>query len=231
MARIAFFRPRQIWMPTLWGWCVLIAIMLAVSLLMARNIYPFLAQNEPVGARVLVIEGWLAPTELDQAIQVFKKGSYERVVTTGGPIVSWPELAMHSNYANMAADYLARQDISPDVIFSVPTPASAQERTFLSAVVLRDTAPRLGIRLDAFDLFSSGAHSRRSHLLFQMAFGKQARIGILAARPSDYDPAAWWRSSNGVESIVFQSIGLFWVKYFFWPGPRGSDQERWGTRR
>lgn len=230
MARIALFRPRQIWMPTILGWLLLIAITLAASLFMARNIYPFLAQNEPVGARVLVVEGWLAPEELDQAIQAFKKGGYERVVTTGGPIVGWPELAMHSNYANIAADYLTRHGISRDVIFSVPSPASAQERTFLSAVVLRDTVHQLDIRSDAFDLFSSGAHSRRSHLLFQMAFGKQARIGILAARPSAYDPEAWWRSSSGVESIVFQSIGLLWVKCCFWPGPPGSEQERWGTK-
>lgn len=231
MTRIVLFRPRQIWMPTILGWFSLTVIALAVCLFVVCNVYPFLAQNEPVGARILVIEGWLAPEELDQAVQAFKKGGYERVVTTGGPIVGWPELSMPGNYANMAAGYLAQHGISRDVIVPVPTPASAQERTFLSAMVLRDAAYPLGIQLDAFDLFSSGAHSRRSRLLFQMAFGKQARIGILAARPSDYDPAAWWRSSSGVESIVFQSIGLLWVKCCFWPGPPGSEQERWGTKQ
>jgi uncharacterized SAM-binding protein YcdF (DUF218 family) len=229
MIRITFFRPRQIWMPTFFGWIFLLAIALVIALFVVRNIYAFLAQNEPVGARILVIEGWLAPEELDQAVQAFKKGGYERVVTTGGPISGWPELSLHSNYARVAADYLAQHGVPRDVIISVPTPASAQERTFLSAVVLRDSAQQLGITLDAIDLFSSGAHSRRSRLLFQMAFGQEVRIGVLAGRPDDYDPEAWWRSSSGVESMVFQSIGLLWVKCCFWPGPPGSQQELWGA--
>ena len=229
MKRIALFRPRQIWMPTMYGWFSLMAITLVMCLFVVNNIYSFLAQNEPIRARVLVVEGWLAPEELDQAVQAFKKGGYERVVTTGGPIMGWPELYRHTNYAKMAADYLAQHGIPRNLIISVPTPKSAQERTFLSAVVLRDSAHQLGITFDAMNLFSSGAHSRRSRLLFQMAFGQKVRIGILASRPSEYDPEAWWRSSSGVESIIFQSIGLLWVKCFFWPGPPGSKQELWGV--
>jgi hypothetical protein len=227
MMHISLFRPRQIWMPTIFGWFFLLAIVFVMCLFVVRNIYSFLAQNEPVGARVLVVEGWLAPEELDQAIQAFNKGGYERVVTTGGPLVGWPELSIHSNYAKMAADYLAQHGVPRSVIIPLPTPASAQERTFLSAVVLRNTAHQLGITLDAIDLFSSGAHSRRSRLLFQMALGQKVRVGILAGRPEDYDPKAWWRASSGVESIVFQAIGLLWVKCCFWPGPPGSQQELW----
>jgi hypothetical protein len=227
MIRIALFRPRQIWMPTIFGWIFLLVIALVMCLFVARNIYSFLAQNEPVGARVLVVEGWLAPEELDQAAQIFKKGGYEHVVTTGGPISGWPELTVSSSYAKVAADYLALHGVPSNAIISVPTPASAQERTFLSAVVLRDSAHQVGITLDAIDLFSSGAHSRRSRLLFQMAFGQKVRIGVLAAQPGDFNPEAWWRASSGVESIVFQSIGLLWVKCFFWPGPPGSQQELW----
>lgn len=229
MIRIALVRPRKIWLPTIFGWFFILCIALVVGLFVVRNIYAFLAPNEPVGARVLVIEGWLAPEELDQAVQTFNKGGYERVVTTGGPILGWPELYIQSNYAKVAADYLAQHGVPRDVIISVPTPASAQERTFLSAVVLRDSAQQLGITLDAIDLFSAGAHSRRSRLLFQMAFGQKVRVGVLAGRPGDYDPEAWWRSSSGVESMVFQSIGLLWVKCFFWPGPPGSQQELWGV--
>lgn len=228
MAPIVLFRQRKLWIPTVIGWFFLLVIALLVCLFVVRNIYHFLAQNKPVGARVLVIEGWLAPKELDQAVETFKKGGYEKVVTTGGPVLDWPELSNKGNYAQMAADYLAQHGVPRRLIIAVPTPASAQERTFLSAVVLRNSAQKLGIKLSAFDLFSSGAHSRRSHLLFQMAFGQKVRIGILASRPDDYDPEAWWRESSGVESIIFQSIAFLWVKCFFWPGPPGSQQELWG---
>ena len=223
MVRIALFRQRMVLLPTFFGWILLTVIGLVMCVLGLRNIYAFLAQNDPIGARILVVEGWLAPEELDQAIQAFKKGGYERVVTTGGPIMGWPELSAHASYAGLAADYFAQHGIPRDMILVVPTPKSARERTFLSAVVLHDSAQQLGIDLDAIDLFSSGAHARRSRLLFQMAFGPDARVGVLAAKPTEYDPDAWWRTSSGTESMILQSIGLAWVKCFFWPGPRGSQ--------
>ena len=194
---------------------------------MARNLYSFLAPNEPVRARVLVVEGWLAPEELDQAVQAFKKGSYERIVTTGGPISGWPELFLNTDYANMAADYLAQHNVPRKALAVVPAPKSAQERTFLSAVMVRKSAKQLGITLDAVDVFSSGPHARRSRLLYQMALGQNVRVGVLAARPSEFDAEHWWRSSAGVEAMIFQSLGYAWVKCCFWPGPPGSQQELW----
>lgn len=229
MIRIALFRQRMVLLPTIFGWLLLLALGLFTCVLVMRNIYPFLAQNEPIGARILVVEGWLGPAELDQAVHAFKKGGYERVVTTGGPILGWPELSIHASYARIAADYLAQHGVPRDMILVVPTPPSAQDRTFLSAVVLRNSAQQLGMNLDAIDLFSAGAHARRSRLLFQMAFGPEVRVGVLAARPTEYDPDAWWRASSGMESMVLQSIGMIWVKCFFWPAPRGSQQELWAA--
>ncbi len=227
MFHITLYRKSQIWLPTLWGWFFLLSFVSAVCVFGVRNIYAFLAPNDLVGASVLVVEGWLAPSELDQAVQTFKIGGYTRVVTTGGPTV-WPE-TKYGNYAAMAADYLAQHGVPRDMILVVPAPQSAQERTFLSAVMLRESARRLGIKLDAINLFSSGAHARRSRLLFQMALGHKVRVGVLAVKPEGYNPEAWWLTSNGVESIVFQSIGLVWVKFFFWPDPPGSPRELWAS--
>jgi uncharacterized SAM-binding protein YcdF (DUF218 family) len=228
MSHISLFRKRKIWLPTLYGWVLILLLGAMTGFLFVRHIYSFLAQNEPVGAHILVVEGWLAPVELDQAVLAFKKGHYERVITTGGPIIKgFTASSLHSNYAKRAADYLAQHGVPHDVIIIVPTPASAQDRTFLSGVILRESVEKLGINLDAIDLFSSGTHSRRSRLMFQLALGAKVPVGILAARPVDYDPDVWWRSSSGAESIVFQSVGLLWVKLFFWPGAPGSQQELW----
>jgi len=227
MVNVTLFRQRLVWMPTILGWLLLLFICVATMYLLANNLYAFLAPNEPVGARVLVVEGWLSPEELDQAEQTFNKGKYERIVTTGGPISGWQELYPHSDYAKMAADYLAKHGVQRDMIVVVSTPESAQERTFLSAVIFRESAQRLGITLDSIDIFSSGPHARRSRLLFQMALGQKVRVGVLAARPSGFNPDAWWRASSGVEAMVFQSLGFVWVKCCFWPGPPGSHKELW----
>lgn len=225
MRHITLCRKTQIWLPTIWGWLIFLIIICVSCVFVVRNIYPFLAPNDPVRAQILVVEGWLSPQELYQAVKIFKMGGYTLVATTGGP-TDWPE-TKYSNYAARAADYLAQHGVPSDVILVVPAPPSAQERTFLSAVMLRESARRLGLKLDAINLFSSGAHARRSRLLFKMALGSEVRIGVLTARPEDYNPDAWWRTSKGVESIVFQSIGLIWVKFCFWPGPPGSQQELW----
>ena len=227
MTKVVLFRQRQVWMPTISGWLLLLLIGIVTSILMANNLYAFLAQNQPVGARVLVVEGWLAPEELDQAIAAFNKEKYERIVTTGGPVSGWPGINRDTDYAKLAADYLAHHGIQSDLIAAVPAPRSAQERTFLSAVMFRESAQRLGIALDAVDIFSSGPHARRTRLLYQMALGQKVRVGILAARPDDFDPEAWWRTSAGVEQMLFQSFGFVWVKCCFWPGPAGSQQELW----
>ena len=77
MARVTLFRQRQVWMPTISGWFFLLLICVATMVLLANNLYSFLAQNAPVGARILVVEGWLTPDELEQAVQAFKNGKYD----------------------------------------------------------------------------------------------------------------------------------------------------------
>ena len=227
MPNITLYRKHQVYLPTIWGWFFLSVICFAVCFLCVRNIYSLLAPNAPVDARMLVVEGWLARTELDQAVQAFKMGNYTSVATTGGP-TDWPE-TKYGNFAEMAADYLAQHGVPRELIHAVPAPPSAQERTFLSAVMLRESLLQSGSKVEAINLFSSGAHARRSRLLFRMALGNRVQVGILAAKPDGYAPEAWWRTSTGVESIIFQTIGLIWVKCFFWPGPPGSPQERWAS--
>jgi len=225
MARVTLLKQRRFWLPTASGLLLLLLICVVIGYLMSANLYSYLAQNEPVGARVLVVEGWMDPEELDQAIQTFNKGNYEHVVTTGGPVIRWHRMSTVSDYATQAAEYLGQHGISPELISAVPAPKSRRERTFLSAVTFRESAQRLGISLDAVDVFSAGPHARRTRLLFQMALGPGVRVGVFSARPTDFDPEAWWRTRAGVEQMIYQSFGFVWVKCCFWPGPLGSKEE------
>lgn len=224
MIRPALIHRREIWLPTIWGWIVLLLIGAAMIVLIGRNLHGFLAPNQPVGAHVLVVEGWIGPDGLDQAVAAFRSERYERVVTTGGPIERYLELR-HATFAELAADYLKHNGIPDASVTAVPAPESAQDRTFLSAVMVREWAKRSGLTVDALDVFSSGTHARRSRLLYRMAFGPKVEVGVFAARSVDYDPGAWWRSSTGARDVLDQAIGLLWVKCFFWPTPTGSLSE------
>lgn len=204
----------------------------ALALYAAWHIYPFLAPNEPQkGARVLVVEGWLTPKELDQAAAVFKAGPYKSIITTGGPIEDWREYRGSASYAERAARYLRLHGLQAAAITAVPAPASAQDRTFLSAVMVREWAAKNGKALTSFDVFSAGTHARRSHMLYRLAFGSDAKVGVLSAHPDEYDEYRWWRTSAGAKAVMGEMIGILWTSCCFSPPERGSHAEKWGARR
>jgi hypothetical protein len=224
---VRLLRRRNVWLPTLWGWLFLALAAGAAALLAVLQVYAFLAPRAPVGARLLVVEGWLPAAELDQALGEFRDGGYARLVTTGGPIENGFERDDTGSYAERARDYLVRHGVAGNAVVAVPAPASAQDRTYLNAVMVREWAAQSGVALDALDVFSSGAHSRRSWLLHAAALGPRVRVGILPATPSTYDPAHWWRSSAGAKEILGESIAWLWTELFFHPGTPGSHAEKW----
>jgi uncharacterized SAM-binding protein YcdF (DUF218 family) len=227
MPRIALVRRRQVWLPTLWGWLALVVLCAVSGLLVLRGLYPFLALTRPVSAQLLVVEGWMPADQLDQALELWRAGGYEHVITTGGPINEFvPE---PQSYAERARDYLVSHGVPAAAIVAVPAPPSAQERSFLNAVMLRDWLAHSELRADALNVVSSGVHCRRSWLLHQMAFGPKYQVGIIAAAPRGYDPAAWWRTSLGAKDVLGEAISWLWTELFFHPGAPGSQEEKWGV--
>jgi hypothetical protein len=181
MVRFSLVRRRQVSLPTIAGWLLLAGIAVTLSVFAGLCIHPYLAANAPVpGTRLLVVEGWLEPKELDQAIAVFKNGRYKQLVTTGGPIERWPELFPARNYADLAAAYIRKQGLEDAAVTAVPAPASAQDRTFLSAVKLRNWMKQQGPGFDSLDIFSGATHARRSRMVFRMALGPNVAVGIIS---------------------------------------------------
>lgn len=214
--RPVLVRRREVWLPTIWGWLALLLMGAATIVVVVRNLHSFLATNEPTGARVLVIEGWLDHKQLDEAVAVFRAGRYERILTTGGPIYYWPENHGPATFAERAADHLKRH--LPDAsVTAVPAPDSMQDRTFLGAVAVREWAKRSGLNFEALDVFSEATHARRSRMLYRLAFGPKIKVGVFAVRSFEYDADAWWQTSYGAEEVVRQAIALLWVQCCFWP--------------
>ena len=218
------------WLPTLWGALLLLGLGTAACAAFAASIDGWLAPTAPAlgadlhGARMLIVEGWLEPSELDQALGAFERGRYERVVTTGGPISGWWESRAWKTYAERAAAYLQAHGLSGAPITPVPGPASTQDRTFRMALGVREWAARSGVQLDAIDLFSAGTHARRSRMIYELALGEEVEVGVLAAAPSDYDLNHWWTSSGGVKAVVMETVAVAWTACCFWPPPPSTDR-------
>jgi len=218
----AFFRRREIWLPTWRGALLLLVVCATVVVMLGVNAYTLLAPNQPAsgragtGARTLVVEGWLDHAELQQAVAVVRAGHYDRVLTTGGPIASWTEGAQWIDSAARAASYLRASGVANVPVISVPAPLTVQDRSYLSAVMVRDWAQQTGVALEAIDLFTAGVHARRSWLVYRMALGDEVEVGVLAARPTEYD-ARWWASSAGTKATLGETLSLAWTKCCFWP--------------
>lgn len=227
------FRRRQVWLPTFQGWLLLLGLAAALFAALVLGIGSLLSVSDPAtgpdghGARTLVIEGWLAEDDLAQAVAVIRRGNYKRVLTSGGPIESWNDARVWKTFAERAAGYLRAQGQAD--VTAISAPESAQDRTFLSAVKVREWAQQSGVKLDAIDLYSAGAHARRSRALYRMALGPAVEVGVLASTPHGYDPHRWWATSDGAKTVVSEALSLVWTKCCFWPPPPGTHEERWGV--
>jgi hypothetical protein len=225
---VPLFRRRQVWLPTLWGGVLLLAAAAFVVVMLALHAYELLAPHRPArgatgdGARTLVVEGWMQASDLQQAVAVLRAGRYERVLTTGGPILdSWSESgAAWPNYAERAAAYLRTHGVTSVPVIAVETPDVSKDRSYLSAVRVRDWVRQAGVAGQGVDLFSAGVHTRRSWLVYRMAFRDAAEIGVLAAQPVEYDAQRWWTTSDGTKTTLGESLSLGWTKCCFWPTPK-----------
>jgi len=228
----ALFRRRQVWLPTWPGVLLLVVVVAAASLIALRHLASYLAPHDPAttrdgrGASTLIVEGWLEEDGLDAAIAAIGRGRYQRVIASGGPIDGWREDQRWPTYAERAADYLRRHGVTSIPVVAVAAPESAQDRTFLSAIVVREWLRRQGGAIDAVDLFSGGVHARRSRLVFQMAFGPEVDVGVFAAAPRRYALERWWTTSEGVKAVLGEAISLAWTTCCFAPPAPVSHEER-----
>jgi hypothetical protein len=172
----------------------------------------------------------MSKAELEQAQAYFDAGDFKKAIIVGGPI-SDDFHGIDSNAAERAAGYLRKQGMSAEKMAVVTSPYSAQDRTFLNAVKIRDWFDGNAIALTRIDVFSSSVHTRRSRHLYRLAFGEKVDIGIVASRPQDFDPAHWWKTSGSGKYVAVEFAGWLMVKCCFRPGDPGSYFERWGIEK
>jgi hypothetical protein len=228
MRGIRLFRRRAVPVPTVTGALILVALICVTGTLAVRALPSFLAVQDPLGRGLLVVEGWMPRDGLQLAAKMFTRGDYDVLVVTGGPLADPTWDCGYETYADRAASELRRIGIVEPLLVVVPSPASAQERTYRSAVSVRQWIESIGRPVSAVDVFSYGPHARRSRELYRMALGSGVAVGSRSAPPSDYELARWWRSSSGAKDVLGEAIGYAWMLCCFRPGLPGSHEESWG---
>lgn len=170
------------------------------------EIYPFLARDAPVAAEVLVIEGWVGDDQLREAVAWAESNGVKKIYATGGPIETGSWLAAWKTHAEMAQARLEALDSAAKFeIAAAPAAKVRRDRTRESARALQAT---LGMEQGAFNVASGGPHTRRSWRAFRREFGKGVEIGSVALAPAEYGAEDWWRCSEGVRSVISESVAL-----------------------
>ena len=218
-------RRRELWLPTIWGWALIAGVVAGAGWLGVHHVYGFLAPNQPVNRGLLVVEGWVNDAALAEAARLWRTGAYTRLVTTGGPIERYASLFPSDNYAASAAETLEKEGIQAAEIAVVPAPPSNRERTFASAIALREWLARNRVDEREMDVLSEGPHARRTWILYRAAFGANVTIGIRSVTSDLYSPVAWWQSSAGAKDVLTEAIAWLWVKCCFHVYPSKSPTE------
>ncbi len=202
--------------PTWRGWLLLVLACLLLALGVLRGAYPFLAVSRPLPGGVLVIEGWAPDFVFEGAVAEFNRGHYDRVFVTGGGLEHGAALAGYKTYAELGAAMLAKLGLDTNLVQGVPCPVVPQDRTYASALALKRWWRAHGVSPSKVNLITVGPHARRSRLLFEHALGKETAVGIVAFPPNDFDPARWWRSSQGFRVVTGEIIAYIYARLLSW---------------
>ena len=200
------------------GWGLLILLSGGVLLFLLLNIQPFLAESQPVNADVFVMEGWVREYAVRDVVKEFRNGSCHMIFTTGGPVTgSEGETNDVSTMASVGAALLEKYGVPHECVQRVPAHEVGRDRTYTSAVALRDWFHAQGLNIRGFNIYTEDAHARRTRLLFQEAFGPDVAVGVISISDPDYDPARWWRYSEGVRTVVGETIAYLYARLLFHP--------------
>lgn len=216
---------RERWGLSWRGWLVFILAGLLIAVFLLLNVQPFLAKTQRVNANVLVVEGWIHEYAIRSAAMEFQTNHYEKIYTTGGPIVGSDGFTNDFNTsASVGAELLKKVGIPSEFVQMVPSHISGRDRTYSSAVALRDWFREHNVTVRSINVLTEDAHARRTQLLFQKAFGSGVAVGIISVPDPDYDAKHWWRTSEGVREVLGESIAYVYARIFFHPSEKFSEK-------
>lgn len=210
---------------TLSGWLVLLLVLMLLYRIWLGNVSGWLSLNQPVKAKTLVVEGWVEDYALRNAVDYYERNNYKHLIVTGIPITQWYDYVVFKNTAEGAAAVI-RSDGFKDSIFQAVIPRSVTiNRTYSTAVATRilfEAHPDWG---KAFNVYTVGVHSRRSHLMFERAFGSAYNIGVIADTDRTFDPKHWWKSSKGFRNVSNEFVAFNYVWVFFHPDYKAFEKQ------
>jgi uncharacterized SAM-binding protein YcdF (DUF218 family) len=223
------FELKERWSLSSRGWLILACGLVLATAVFLQGVYPFLAVTHRVDAEVLVVEGWIHEYAIRSAADEYRTHSYRRVFATGGPVVgSGGYVNDFQTSASVGADLLKKAGVPEQSLQMIPSRVMDRDRTFSSAVALRDWMQNHEPFVRGINVVTEDTHARRTWLLFQRALGKNVKVGIISVPNVDYPANGWWHYSEGLKDVVSEFAAYVYAKLFFF-GSEPAHMEK-GSR-
>ncbi len=204
-----FIRPRTLPFPTACGWLLLLVLFLAPFAAWCFRGEDLLCRTRRETADVLVVEGWAGEETFEAAAGEFLNGHYRWIVTTGGPSGD-PWSRKRWTYAEIARDRLITFGVPGDRIIMAPAPEVSRQRTHEAAVCALRAMTGHNLRPAAINLYTRGAHARRSHLVYAKVFAPDTKVGVISWLPGGAHAGPWWRSTLRAKDLLTETIGYLY---------------------
>jgi hypothetical protein len=81
-------------------------------------------------------------------------------------------------------------------------------------VAVREWIEKHDRECDAVNVFTLAVHSRKSLILFRKALGPSFQVGVIAGAPTEYRPACWFCSPQGIYLVARNTVGYLYALSF-----------------
>lgn len=181
------------------------------------NVHQFLAiTNRVTNSDILVVETWVPEIVVRATAREFKEGNYRLLLISGIREYNSQDNLPQNVRKSSVANRIVAMGISRNRIIECYATETDSQRSEAMAIAVRDTLLHGGIATKGVNLIAPAAHARKTWLVYHRTLASEAPVGIIAVPTGDYDPAHWWRTTQGAKWVISNGIG--WV-YEWFAGP------------
>jgi hypothetical protein len=179
------------------------------------SLYPFLAISRPVYGDLLIVEGWIPDYALKEACWFFQQHKNYEYLVVAVHTKECVEKSTFDSCRDAAIMKMADYGINKNLLIPITDPKAVRgSRTYKSALATQKTLKEIFGYEKSVDVFTHASHARETFVMFKKAFGKNVRVGIIAAEPRTYNAKFWWMSKTGVHNVLKGSVGYVYAELY-----------------
>lgn len=206
---LTLFRRRQIWAPTWLGSLLLLLLCGVLPTVWWFQGEKFLSLTERQSAELLIVEGWIGVDGLRAAKAEFETGGYRYLVVASSQLNQrWGPKDW--DVATQAHAVLLKAGMADEHIILSSTPSTNRQRTYESARAVRLTLAQKNLHSKTANIFTIGAHARRTRLVFAKALPEAPSVGVVSWNTHQDNAGRWWHSSDRAQEMIKETVGYFY---------------------